>query len=92
MQTYCMAKRLKGSNVSVNSSHPGVVATEISRGFNDSTFWSSVFPAIVKLTGMVPYLYIPVYTIYFLGIMILSIVHMGIFKTRMHRLLFLLDV
>ena len=52
MQTYSMARRLKGSNVTVNSSHPGVVATEISRGFNDSTFWSSVFPAMVRLTGV----------------------------------------
>ena len=47
-----MARRLKGSNVTVNSSHPGVVATEISRGFNDSTFWSSVFPAMVRFTGV----------------------------------------
>jgi hypothetical protein len=35
MQMYFMNRQLKDSNVIVSSLHPGVVNTELSRGFQD---------------------------------------------------------
>ncbi|KAL3883247.1 hypothetical protein ACJMK2_029530 [Sinanodonta woodiana] len=35
MQMHCMHRRLEGSNISVNSLHPGLVETEISRSYQD---------------------------------------------------------
>ena len=51
MQMHCMTRRLKGTNISVNSCHPGVVETEITRNFEDSFFWRVIFFKGTKLIG-----------------------------------------
>lgn len=51
LQMHCMARRLKDSNISVNSCHPGIVDTEISRNFEDSFLWKVVFWKGAKLLG-----------------------------------------
>ncbi|KAL3882937.1 hypothetical protein ACJMK2_029239 [Sinanodonta woodiana] len=50
MQMHSMQKRLKGSNVSVNSLHPGMVDTEISRNFQDFHMMKA-FNRVVRLFG-----------------------------------------
>lgn len=53
MQMYSLARRFKDTNVSINSSHPGIVDTEINRNFQDSFFWSVIFFKGSKLLGKV---------------------------------------
>lgn len=50
MQMFYMNRRLKDSNVSVLSLHPGIVGTEISRSFQDLGHWK-VFFRISKVFG-----------------------------------------
>ncbi|XP_065828630.1 retinol dehydrogenase 12-like [Oscarella lobularis] len=39
MMTFHLQKKLSDSGISFFSLHPGIVSTEITRGFNDSKFW-----------------------------------------------------
>lgn len=48
MYTHALAKRLEGSNITVNALHPGVVATGIFDGFGESVF-SKAFVWVFKL-------------------------------------------
>lgn len=48
MFTHALAKRLEGSNITVNALHPGVVATGIFDGFGESIF-SKLFVRIFKI-------------------------------------------
>lgn len=50
MQMYCLNRRLQKTNVTVNSIHPGIVDTEITRSFSDLGMWK-VFFQISKLIG-----------------------------------------
>lgn len=52
MQMFAMARRLEHSNVTINCSDPGIVATEIDRSFQDSFFWSKFFPGVTKICGV----------------------------------------
>ncbi|KAL4232903.1 hypothetical protein ACF0H5_007590 [Mactra antiquata] len=51
MQMHCLVRRLKNTNVTINSSHPGIVETEINRNFEDSFFWNTIFFGGTKLIG-----------------------------------------
>jgi hypothetical protein len=51
MQMFYMNRRLKDSNVSVLSLHPGIVDTEINRSFQDLGRWK-VFFRISRVFGM----------------------------------------
>ncbi|KAK3602907.1 hypothetical protein CHS0354_018774 [Potamilus streckersoni] len=50
MQMHSMDRRLQGSNVSVNSLHPGMVDTEISRNFQDFRLMNA-FNSVVRVFG-----------------------------------------
>ncbi|KAL4218046.1 hypothetical protein ACF0H5_022784 [Mactra antiquata] len=45
MQTYIMARRMKGSNITVNSYHPGIVATELARDVTEC--WLKCFASCI---------------------------------------------
>lgn len=51
MQMYSLTRRLAGTNITINSSHPGIVETEINRGFQDSFFWNVIFFRGTKVLG-----------------------------------------
>lgn len=51
MQTSCMTRRLKGTNICINCSHPGTVATEMPRNFQDMLFWRTIYPTAAKIFG-----------------------------------------
>lgn len=50
MQMYCLNRRLRKTNVTVNSIHPGIVDTEINRSFSDLGMWKMFFQ-ISKIIG-----------------------------------------
>lgn len=51
MQMYCLNRCLQKTNVTVNSIHPGIVETEISRSFSDLGMWK-VFFQLSKMIGV----------------------------------------
>lgn len=50
MQMYCLNRRLRKTNVTVNSIHPGIVDTEITRSFSDLGMWKMFFQ-LSKIIG-----------------------------------------
>ncbi|XP_062500935.1 retinol dehydrogenase 12-like [Corticium candelabrum] len=51
MSMYFLQRRIAGCGVTISSLHPGAVDTEISRNFQDSTFWKTV-TNVVKSVGV----------------------------------------
>lgn len=51
MQMYCLQRRLKNTNVSITSVHPGVVDTEIGRDYSDSRAYRALI-AVNRALGM----------------------------------------
>lgn len=50
MQMYYLNRRLKNTEVTVNSAHPGIVENEITRKYYDQQMWITIFQ-LSKLLG-----------------------------------------
>ena len=53
MQMFGLQRRLRNTNISVTSGHPGMVATDIGREFKDKTIWL-VVTTVSKIFGKCP--------------------------------------